>query len=90
VPTNVGKTFESNLKSMLPCRGLATLFCLPESMRREAMSELRKMNVTAASLFPGLDGFARSLRSRVTLETLDELWSAARKRVQRRADLNER
>jgi hypothetical protein len=30
-----------------------------------AMSELRRMNVTDASLFPGLDGFARSLNLRL-------------------------
>jgi len=35
---------------------------LPKAIRRAAMKELRQMNITSASLFPGLDGFARSLR----------------------------
>jgi FRG domain len=34
---------------------------LPRSLRRDGLEELWRMNVTAASLFPGLDGFARSL-----------------------------
>ena len=35
---------------------------LPRRIHREAIDDLRKMNITAATLFPGLDGFARSLR----------------------------
>ena len=34
----------------------------PKNMQRAVLTDLRKMNITAASLFPGLDGFARSLR----------------------------
>ena len=34
---------------------------LPRKIYNKAMWDLEKMNVTAASLFPGLDGFARSL-----------------------------
>lgn len=34
---------------------------LPHSIRRAALGDLQKMNITAATLFPGLDGFARSL-----------------------------
>lgn len=34
---------------------------LPESMHRTAREALWKMNITTASLFPGLDGLARSL-----------------------------
>ena len=34
---------------------------LPASMHAEALSDLKSMNVTASTLFPGLDGFARSL-----------------------------
>ena len=35
---------------------------LPREIRKHAMKDLRQMNITSASLFPGLDGFARSLR----------------------------
>jgi len=34
---------------------------IPSGLHSKALTELFKMNVTAATLFPGLDGFARSL-----------------------------
>jgi hypothetical protein len=34
---------------------------MPISCHREAIRDLYSMNIDAASLFPGLDGFARSL-----------------------------
>jgi hypothetical protein len=37
---------------------------IPFSLHSEVLVELYKMNITAASLFPGLDGFARSLSFR--------------------------
>ena len=37
---------------------------IPFTLHSKALFELYKMNVTAASLFPGLDGFARSLSFR--------------------------
>ena len=39
---------------------------LPEAVRNEAMESLYKMNITAATLFPGLDGFARSMKYHLT------------------------
>ncbi|MCX5825129.1 MAG: FRG domain-containing protein [Deltaproteobacteria bacterium] len=37
---------------------------IPASLHSKALAELYNMNVTAATLFPGLDGFARSLSFR--------------------------
>lgn len=37
---------------------------IPIKFRSQVLTELYKMNVTSASLFPGLDGFARSLSFR--------------------------
>jgi hypothetical protein len=34
----------------------------------EALTELQRMNITALSLFPGIDGFARSLRHIIPLK----------------------
>jgi hypothetical protein len=34
---------------------------LPKSLHLKALMDMRAMNVTAATLFPGIDGFARSL-----------------------------
>jgi hypothetical protein len=36
---------------------------LPKATRRKALEDLQRMNINAASLFPGIDGFARSLGS---------------------------
>jgi hypothetical protein len=38
-------------------------FVLPASIREEALTHLSRMNVIAATLFPDLDGLARSLRT---------------------------
>lgn len=35
---------------------------LPKEIRYGAMTSLNKMNISAATLFPGLDGFARSMK----------------------------
>jgi hypothetical protein len=35
---------------------------IPAAVREEALSDLQTMNITRASLFPGLDGFAQSLK----------------------------
>jgi len=35
--------------------------CVPKSQHRNILFHLRRMNLTEATLFPGLDGFARSL-----------------------------
>ena len=35
---------------------------IPREWHEEILNELRYMNITAATLFPGLEGFARSLR----------------------------
>jgi hypothetical protein len=40
--------------------------------RSEILRELHRMNITYATLFPGLDGFARSL---ATIVTISEPWS---------------
>jgi hypothetical protein len=34
---------------------------IPRKIHKEAIDDLKTMNITAATLFPGLDGFARSL-----------------------------
>ena len=49
---------------------------LPRHMRDEAMKALYRMNITNATLFPDLDGLARSMRMEmevVWLGNMDEL-----------------
>lgn len=42
-------------------RGNVIKICVPQSQHRSTLFHLRRMNITDATLFPGLDGFARSL-----------------------------
>jgi hypothetical protein len=42
-------------------------FTFPQRIHHEIMTDLKKMNITSASLFPGLDGFARSFRMSMRL-----------------------
>jgi hypothetical protein len=45
---------------------------LPSSVRGDAMKWLYRMNITNASLFPGLDGLARSIAVEIEM-----VWPAA-------------
>ena len=40
---------------------------LPKSLRKEILAELQKMNINRATLFPGLEGYALSLKMRYNL-----------------------
>lgn len=53
---------------------------LPEEVHRSALHDLNAMNVTAASLFPGLAGFARSLNVHARFPSLHEIATEARAR----------
>lgn len=60
---NLSKSFETNLASAAPdARDHVKKFVIPNSLRGEFLSALRLMTITRASLFPGLDGFASSIR----------------------------
>jgi hypothetical protein len=73
---DLGRSFEENLLAALgsnesefnwasapsPNGGTPIIKIVFEAgLRRETMKELKKMNISAATLYPGLDGFARSL-----------------------------
>ncbi len=68
-PGDVTKTFTANLletdKAELAKKCLK--FRLSMKCRAEVLADLRKMNISAATLFPGLDGFARSLNAELFL-----------------------
>lgn len=59
-------SFEDNLRAVASNeRDLRTgvrCYMLPARWRGEMLADLRLMNITRATLFPGLDGFAQSLR----------------------------
>ncbi|MFZ8366156.1 hypothetical protein ACO1LR_13290, partial [Staphylococcus aureus] len=40
---------------------------IPKSLKLEFLARLKSMNITAESLFPGLDGFGKSIRESLLL-----------------------
>lgn len=53
---------------------IMTKLTIPRKERKLALRDLMKMNITHATLFPGIDGFARSLNLKYsTLATLGEM-----------------
>lgn len=70
-PGDVSKSFSKNLKALV-CESeecakesiyeIRCELCRPQ--RLEALNQLHRMNIDRASLFPGLDGFAESMKYR--------------------------
>ena len=61
-PGRVDRTIMELLGSLGDLREGVMQFVVPASERGLALEQLRLMNITRASLFPGLDGFAGSLK----------------------------
>ncbi len=65
-PTDVNTTFIDNLKSVCPNPDEAAKYMLKIRVRREwhadVMRDLRAMNINSETLYPGLSGFAASLK----------------------------
>lgn len=62
MPLDALGTIESNLEPHLQRRDIPLRkVLLRAQLREDGLKHLREMNVTAATLFPGIDGFARSL-----------------------------
>lgn len=68
-PGNVALRFETNLKSLKGWNSRDGVLKLRFQMKRDAhiraIKELHRMNVARDSLFPGLDGFAESLKQKL-------------------------
>jgi len=67
-PTNLKKTFEENFSTLLnrrDARGRLWKIRIKTSVRskKDILRNLQRMNINDATLFPGLDGFARSLNA---------------------------
>jgi hypothetical protein len=63
IPGDIASSFMDNLRSVAGHDREAHLLkiVLPARLRREALEKLHYMNISSTSLFPGLDGYARSL-----------------------------
>jgi hypothetical protein len=68
-PANITKTFEENIAALQATDTNAgehiqkLIIRASPKLKREILRHLFRMNVTRATLFPGLDGFAASLRN---------------------------
>ena len=70
-PGDVTATFEENLRSIPNPSTLVYRIKLNRACRHEGLVQLDRMNINAATLFPGLEGFAKSLSTRsLILRTL--------------------
>jgi hypothetical protein len=76
VPFSVEHSFFANLKRAVGGEPSATdslwriELALDKTARLKVLEELRKMNISRASLFPGIDGFAQSLTTEI------EIWGS--------------
>lgn len=63
-PCDASQSFETNLRAMRGCNDPSKVLKLIISFdeRRLALKTLHSMNISRATLFPGLDGFAQSLK----------------------------
>ena len=65
---DVNASFLDNLAAMEISTDVLRQFVIPSTQRARALEELRLMNITRATLFPGLEGFAQSFRQRLVEE----------------------
>ena len=72
VPGMVAEPLDEILEHYRDGDALIKRFVLPQALREEAMKALYRMNITNATLFPDLDGLARSIRTE-----LEMIWSGA-------------
>ncbi len=70
-PGDVRRSFQENLldsDQLVGVQGYIRKLVIPQKIQNEALYDLQLMNINRASLFPGFDGFAQSLK--------DQIWSA--------------
>ena len=69
-PGDIERPFEENLRSMVSknsSQKAVVKFVIPHSARNRALTELKHMNISRATLFPDLGGLAESLNDRFEL-----------------------
>lgn len=73
VPRDLSISFMSNLRATVDLDHPSNLrvILLRADQRARALEQLRRMNITRASLFPGLDGFAQSFRQMLIEEPVE-------------------
>jgi hypothetical protein len=66
-PGEPGHPFEKNLEALNLPSGVLRKIRIRRECRHEILLTLHAMNVNSAALFPGLDGFARSLNTKMLI-----------------------
>jgi hypothetical protein len=68
-PGNINISFEDNIAAYDSdeTRQKWLKFLIPAKCRKDVLQDLRSMNISAATLFPGLDGFGRNLHNELFL-----------------------
>jgi hypothetical protein len=69
-PGDIERSFEENLSNMVSkesSQKTIVKFVIPHSARNEALTELKHMNISRATLFPDLGGLAESMNDRFEL-----------------------
>jgi hypothetical protein len=69
IPRDVNVGFMANLAAHKPKAGCLIKFIIPAEGKAYALGQLRLMNITRASLFPGLEGFAQSFQQLLIKES---------------------
>jgi hypothetical protein len=77
---DINQTVQENFAAYGDWNEGVGLLTMPLTQRNRALGQLRRMNITRASLFPGLDGFAQSFRNALVKESPEEI--AQRLRLQ--------
>jgi hypothetical protein len=79
LPGDLSSSFEDNLRANADTedelRAHVKRYNIPAIQKGEILNDLRLMNVSRASLFPGLDGFAQSLKYSLTDEDVSQ-WTS--------------
>jgi hypothetical protein len=79
-PGRVTSRVSQNIEALSDASVGVLQIVVPASERGRALDQLRLMNITRASLFPGLDGFASSFRHRFVQESLESRIQRAKAR----------
>jgi len=69
-PGGANESFEEQLGNLEDSYNNVKKIILPNKLRKEVVEDLRLMNITSVSLFPGLDGFAKSVKNFIYIKKI--------------------
>ena len=72
VPSTNYRTFDKIVDLYETDKSECRKYIIPSTLRYEGLTILRRMNISASNMFPGIDGFSKSLRYQI-LDTTEQL-----------------